>query len=369
MGPLRTTLRSLLAACGLALALGLAAPVAAQHTGSSFGGGGFGGGSSYGGGGGFGGGSSYGGSSSWGGGSSSWGGGSSSWGGGSSSWSSGSSTSSYSGGGGSTDPLFLGIMIAILIVIVIAKATRKHPFHGAMTSPSYSSPAPPITINMDVTALMVAVDVRARAAIQAQLDAMARSGDTATAAGRRRLLAAAIAALEEHRAAWVYVGSHDARPAAPPVAEANFQRMTGDLRSRFRHELLRNREGATATQDAPGSLKARPEEGDGLCVISVVVAARRTLADLDGIADPERFRQAFRVLRSLSTMELVAFEVIWSPSAEDDRMSSAELEVLYPELHRLAGEPLGRVACPHCGATYACELGQCPSCGAPPPPA
>jgi len=85
--------------------------------------------------------------------------------------------------------------------------------------------------------------------------------------------------------------------------------MTGDLRTRFRHELIRNVEGRVDERDAP-SLTARAEEGEGLCVVSFVVAAKRTLADLDGVADANRFRQALRVLRSLSVQELVAFEVI-----------------------------------------------------------
>ncbi len=332
----------------------LASPAEAQSTGSSFGGGSFGGG----------------GSSSWSGGSSSWGGGSSSWGGSSSSWSSGSSYSSgsYSSSGGSADPVFVIIMIVFLVGSVIIKAMVKKGassmFHAGPSS--YGTPQHTFVANVDVTSLMIAIDARARSRLQRKLDEMARTGNTSTAAGRRQLLSAAIAAIEAERAAWAYVGSHDARPAPPAQAERTFTRMTGDLRSRFRHELVRNVEGAIDRRDGP-QMTARAEEGDGLCVVTFVVAAKRTLADLDGIADPNRFRQALRVLRSLSVPELVAFEVIWSPSDENDRMSSAELEVLYPEMHPIADEPMGRVACGHCGATYARELGQCPSCGAPPP--
>lgn len=327
---------------GLVALLGaLAAPAEAQSTGSSFGGGSFGGGSS------------------------SWSGGSSSWGGSSSSWSSGSS---YSSGGGSADPVFVILMVVFLVGSVVIKAMVKNAGGNSMfhSGPStYGAPRQSFVANVDVTSLMIAIDARARSRLQAKLDEMAKSGNTSSAAGRRQLLAAAISAIEAERAAWVYVGSHDARPAPPPQAEQTFTRMTGDLRSRFRHELIRNVEGAVDQRDGP-EMKARAEEGEGLCVVSFVVAAKRTLADLDGIADPSRFRTALRVLRSLSVSELVAFEVIWSPSDDSDRMSSAELEVLYSEMHPIAAEPMGRVACAHCGATYARELGQCPSCGAPP---
>jgi len=340
---------------GLVALLGaLAAPAEAQSTGSSFGGGSFGGGSS-----------------SWSGGSSSWGGGSSSWGGSSSSsWSSGSSYSSGSySGGGSADPIFVVIMIVFLVGSVVVKAMAKSQrSSGYHSGPSTYGTVPSFVANVDVTSLMIAIDAQARSRLQQKLDEMARTGNTGTAAGRRQLLAAAITAIEAERAAWAYVGSRDALPAPPAQAERTFTQMTGDLRSRFRHELVRNVEGSVDERDAPET-RARADEGEGLCVVSFVVAAKRTLADLDGIADPNRFRRALRVLRTLTVAELVAFEVIWSPAEESDRMSSAELEVLYPEMHPIAAEPVGRVACTHCGATYARELGQCPSCGAPPPAA
>ncbi len=344
---------------GLVALLGaLASPAEAQSTGSSFGGGSFGGGSS----------------SSWGGGSSSsWSGGSSSWGGSSSGWSSGSSSyssGSYSSSGGSADPVFVIIVIVFLVGSVVIKGMARNIGRRALgtAGPSTYGATPSFVANVDVTSLMIAIDARARSRLQRKLDEMARTGNTSTPAGRRQLLAAAIAAIEAERASWAYVGSRDARPAPPAQAERTFTQMTGDLRSRFRHELVRNVEGDVDQRDAP-EMKARADEGEGLCVVSFVVAAKRTLADLGGIADPNRFRQALRVLRSLSVPELVAFEVIWSPAESNDRMSSAELEVLYSEMHPIAAEPMGRVACGHCGATYARELGQCPSCGAPPPAA
>ena len=42
---------------------------------------------------------------------------------------------------------------------------------------------------------------------------------------------------------------------------------------------------------------------------------------------------------------------------------SAELEVVYPELVRLADPRVARVTCTSCGATSAGELAACPSCG------
>ena len=59
-------------------------------------------------------------------------------------------------------------------------------------------------------------------------------------------------------------------------------------------------------------------------------------------------------------------EVVWSPAAEDDRMSTAELEQHYPELEKLDEKAIaGRVFCAHCSGPFPMELLACPHCGAP----
>ncbi len=63
--------------------------------------------------------------------------------------------------------------------------------------------------------------------------------------------------------------------------------------------------------------------------------------------------------------DLVALEVTWTPAAEQDRLSSAEIEVVHPDLLPLdAGAAVGRVRCTYCRAIHAAELGECPACGA-----
>lgn len=53
-------------------------------------------------------------------------------------------------------------------------------------------------------------------------------------------------------------------------------------------------------------------------------------------------------------------------SVETDRMSTAELEVLYPELRRIEEHTIGgRVFCGYCGSPFAQELSRCPHCGGP----
>ena len=344
----------------LALPLWLmAASSAAQSTGSSFGGGGFGGGGGggssgggySGGGGGYSGGGYSGGGYSGGG----YSGGGGGYSGGGDGYSGGTWTSTSSSGG-SLFGSALGFALLMLLAVAIHVARSKQ----VSRSRSYS----PYRPTMDVSALSVAVDADARRRLQAALDEAAAQGDTSTPRGRRTLLAQVARLLLAERDRWLYVGGRDASPDAPSPAEATFRHITTDLRSRFRHELLRNIEGRTEAMASP-NVTPQAREGEGVCVISVAVAARRNLFDLGPAPDRQRFEQALQLFASLTEEDLVAFEVIWSPSKDEDRMSTAELEVLYPEMKPMGGAMVGRIVCGHCSASYARELGRCPECGAP----
>lgn len=82
---------------------------------------------------------------------------------------------------------------------------------------------------------------------------------------------------------------------------------------------------------------------------------------------------AMDAVRLLSALEdvanpasLAAVEIIWSPAAEEDRMSTAELEQRYPELRKIDETAIaGRVFCAYCRGPFAMELLECPHCGAP----
>lgn len=147
------------------------------------------------------------------------------------------------------------------------------------------------------------------------------------------------------------------RRAITESLESHFRATAQELRSRFRHET-RGR-GAAAPE-----LRAHAEEGDGFVVVSMVLADRSALPSIPSPRDAAEVSTALE--RILPTRGgLTAIDVIWSPSEELDRMSSAELETLYPELTRLPGAIVGERHCAACGARHAAELARCPACGAP----
>ena len=227
----------------------------------------------------------------------------------------------------------------------------------------------------------------ARPALQAALSDLARHASAATPAGREALLKKALALACRHGMKVQYALWQSVPAKRGPGAQRFFA-LAQDLRSRFKHETVGahggggggwSKSGGTSGvwgqgggdggggvwDRAAGGLGgggAHAEEGPGLLVLSALVFTRQRI-ELPSTLDVGAAVEAFQSLRAPEGLEL-----IWSPSEPGDRMSSAELEVLYPELARLDAS-VGRVACSHCAAVFARELGTCPACGAPAPAA
>ncbi|MEZ4252764.1 MAG: DUF1517 domain-containing protein [Polyangiales bacterium] len=196
--------------------------------------------------------------------------------------------------------------------------------------------------------LGVALGGEARAEVQSRLRAIAKGGG-ATPGAREKLVRETLALLRTHapHAQYALWSVERHRRAA---GRSRFHALTQDLRARFKHETV------GAGHRAPAYAAGR-EEGEGLVVVSLLVTGEPT-KPLPTTLDLAAALDAFEARGPLGV------ELIWSPSEPEDRMSSAELETLYPELTPLSAQ-VGRVACRMCGALHARELGRCPACGAP----
>ncbi|MCA9609992.1 MAG: DUF1517 domain-containing protein [Myxococcales bacterium] len=218
----------------------------------------------------------------------------------------------------------------------------------------YAAPEGPF----EVRRVSVAFDWTARARIQEELARAAAS--FGPGAGGRRVASAETARALASACGAARYGAFQTFRGKAAEAEARFQRIATDLRARYRHETA----GARAAGPIP-EVRARADEGEGLVVVTMIVGWNGHMPRLPARLDPGAAAAAFAGL-SPTGPEVVALEVIWSPALDQDRMSSAELEMLYPELVRLdAGTDVGRFSCTFCHAVYPSELGQCPACGAP----
>lgn len=372
---MRLVLRRFLLALSFAIVLAISGDVAgvpraeAQETGGSFGGGDFGGGGESGGGGG---GSDWGGG---GGGGTDWGGGGggTDWGGGS--YGGGGTTypgSGGVGGGGMGCGSLCCLLVFVGIFVVIAVVNnRRRGGTSFMAAPAmggapmgaggggYVGPNA-----MYVSQLQLGLDWRARAQLQQHLTRLAQTGDTRSPSGLAQLLSETVLGIRRHEISWLYAAYKDMGGAQAQQAQMTFQQLGNEARSRFQHELVRANQGGMNEQQSP-EMQAKANEGQGTVVVTINIASRRPLMGIS-MPDATQLRNALADRGSLLAQHMVALEVVWSPAAENDRMSTSELEQNYPELKLIDPNSIaGRVFCAYCTGPFPMELLTCPHCGAP----
>lgn len=316
----------------------LASVASAQSTGGSFGGGSF----------------SSGGSSS---------------GGSSSSYPSSSSSGSYGSGsssGGSVSlpscPWWIGAPLLVgYVALMIYNASIPGGIAGRRRIRA-------MWRGVSVSELRVGIDWRARREVQARLMELAKTGDTQTPQGLAALLAQTVALLRDTELSWLYAAVSARSFEDGAKTEAEFRRLAMDARARFRRELIRADDGGVRADEAPAQ-RAHAHEGEGVVVVTVVVAAHGAVALGPSDAPVDAATAMLEAMHAAATPErLLAMEVVWSPAAEEDRMSTAELEQHYPELRTIDEDAVvGRVFCTYCRGPFARELIACPHCGAEPP--
>ncbi|HTJ47650.1 MAG TPA: DUF1517 domain-containing protein [Kofleriaceae bacterium] len=271
-------------------------------------------------------------------------------------------SSSSSTGDAGADLIIAIVGLAISLVFAAIKKSSSLPSY----TPDYATPDTSMSYGnvADITVLRVAIDARARKLVQTELARIAQVADTKTAEGRATMLREVALMMRRLRDSWVYGGAHNFPMMSLAEAKQSFQRMTDDARGRFKTETIRNEQGMTTRADAP-ELHPTSDDGPGVMVVSVIVAARHELFTVNRIGDGEDLRKAFESLSSMIAGELVAVEVVWMPSAEDDRISSIALEAAYPkpDLIPIPGALVGKVFCEYCGAPYPAEAIACPNCG------
>ncbi|MEZ4410799.1 MAG: DUF1517 domain-containing protein [Polyangiales bacterium] len=262
-------------------------------------------------------------------------------------------------------PLAAGGATFVVMLGLTLLATRQRPGARRVASGGLAQPTatpgvvPTLHPGVEFRRVTVAIDHSARAAVQSSLAALAARVDAASPAGLHAAAEATRDALTQARGAIRY-GVATARSLSEAAGQAAFAAQADELRGRYTVETVGR------ARNAGPKLAPRPEEGGGLVVVSVLVAARGALPVAPSGHDLASLMGALHAMVPPRADRLLALEVIWSPSEDADRMSSAELEFLYPELRRVDDAmAFGRVVCGHCRAVYAAELGRCPACGAP----
>lgn len=250
----------------------------------------------------------------------------------------------YPGGGGFGFPFLLpffgfgggfgglfGIFIVIALANFLMQAFRRA---GSEETAEYTN-------NPTVAIGQVQVGLLAEAReLQDELDKLALTANTGSAEGRAQVLQEVSLALLRHPEYWVY-GATQSEKTRLAVAEAKFNQLALAERSKVQEETLSNvnnqlRDG-NATKSLPtdenGELvKTEMEAPSEYIVVTLVVGTLGNL-QLPTINGSDQMRQALSQIGGIGSEQLLAFEVLWTPQAKGDTLTTDDMLTYYPNLH------------------------------------
>ncbi|BCL38144.1 DUF1517 domain-containing protein [Nostoc sp. MS1] len=235
--------------------------------------------------------------------------------------------------GGGFGGLF-GILIFFAIANFLLQAFRRATSGEVGEDVGYSE-------NPTVTVCRLQVGLLAQARdLQPELNHMAETADTNSPQGRAEVLQEASLALLRHPEYWVYAGA-GTQQAKLNAAESQFNRLALAERSKFTEETLSNVNNQLKAARAKDALPAADEidnptrlitEGPGEYIIVTLLAATLGKFELPAVNSADDLRQALRQIGSLPAEQLLAIEVLWTPQAEGDTLTSDDLFAEYPDL-------------------------------------
>lgn len=222
-----------------------------------------------------------------------------------------------------------GILIFFAIANFLVQSFRRVGTIGDNDVPGYSNP------KVSVGRVQVGLLAEARG-LQKELNELAFSADTGSAEGRAQVLQEATLALLRHPEYWVY-GATQSQQIALEAAEARFNQLALSERSKFTAETLSNvnnqlREGTNkaALSGEGGSIVAT--EAPSEYIIVTLLAGVEGKLELPTINSSDDLRQALRQIGGFSSDRLLAVEILWTPQAEGDTLTTDDVLANYPDL-------------------------------------
>jgi len=238
------------------------------------------------------------------------------------------------GGGGAFGGLFT-ILIFIAIANFVVSSFRRANGGEDLDGDTYSSNS-----TVSVTKLQVGLLAQARD-LQTDLNRIAETADTSSSAGLTQVLQETSLALLRHPEYWVYAGT-ESQQTRLTLAEAQFNRLALTERSKFSEETLTNvnnqrrlksSQGSSAltVAEAGGALTNTPDGPGEYIVVTLLVGTLGKL-QLPAVNSSDDLRRALSQLGGIPSEQLLAVEVLWTPQAEGDTLTTDDMIAEYPNL-------------------------------------
>lgn len=248
------------------------------------------------------------------------------------------------GGGGFGFPFLLPIfgfgggfggLLSILVFLSIAGflvRTFRSVVGGddAQIDSGYGSPT------VSVAKVQVGLLSEARS-LQVDLDRIARTADTSTSEGLTQVLQETTLSLMRHPEYWIYAGS-ETQQTRLEAAETQFNRLALAERSKFAEETLSNVNNQLRGADraslpaAKGQLVKTDLSSPGEYIVVTVLAATQGKLQIPAVNSTEDLRRALGQIGAIPSEQLLAVEILWTPQAEGDTLSSDDMMAEYPDL-------------------------------------
>ncbi|MEO3706324.1 DUF1517 domain-containing protein [Trichormus azollae] len=249
----------------------------------------------------------------------------------------------YPGGGGFGFPFLIpvwgigggfGGVFTILIFLVIANFLVQS--FRRVTSEQTEDVGYGSNPEVSVTSLQVGLLAQARE-LQTELNQIAEKADTNSPEGKAEILQQVSLALLRHPEYWVYAGG-STQQAKLNSAESQFNHLSLAERSKFSEETLSNVNNqlkSVLAKELAGDVDNPTRlisEGPGEYIVVTLLAATLGKFAIGKINSSDELRQALRQIGSLPGEQVLAIEVLWTPQAEGDTLTSDDLFAEYPDL-------------------------------------
>ena len=223
--------------------------------------------------------------------------------------------------------LFIMLAIASFLVRTFQNVMAGSDEGDSLNGYSYSG-AP--SNQVSVAKVQVGLLAQARD-LQKDLDKLAATADTGTQAGRAKVLQESTLALLRHPEYWVY-GATESMKSGVDAAEAKFNQLALGERSKFTAETLtnvNNERNVPAKSDAVDLVKT--EENNEYIMVTIIAGALGKL-EMPKVTDSQSLEKAIRQVGALGSDRLLALEVLWTPQAKGDTLSTDDILTYYPDI-------------------------------------
>lgn len=246
----------------------------------------------------------------------------------------------YGGGyhsGFSIFPMLLIMgLFGIIALLVISHWLRSAGNHSNASSFSDGLASGTNELDNDrvtVSKLQVALIAQTTKGLQSQLSELTLKVDTDTPEGLLELLQESALILLRNPENWSHVLA-SSQSVKIDEAEAMFNQLSLQERSKFSAETLTNVKGKVSQKDAV--IPGLEEDPAAYIVVTLLVGTAGDRPLFQDVRSSDTLKEALQRVASVPPEYLLAFELLWSPQVEEDSLTYDELLTEYTDMVQIA---------------------------------